>query len=296
MSTEFFCVSAADVSSLRAGGSLYRACFPKSVKDLTEVFEKYGDDVVFVGGLTNTLVCDDGVEEIALFSDRLRGIEVSGESLSVAAGEKLSKVARIAAVHGLAGLEALSNIPGTVGGAVRGNAGAYGREISDVLTGVEVFRFDTGKTEYLAREEIAFSYRYSNLSDREYVLRAYFDLKRDDPGAISARCAEYKRKRLLCQPKEPSLGSVFKRYNGSSMGWFIERCGLKGVRKGAFSFSVRHAGFIVLDPSDTRGQSIPQAEDYLYLVRLAEKRVQEEFGFLPQREVKIIGDKRQKGD
>ena len=296
MRTDLICVSAATISSLRAGGPFYRACYPKDLSDIKEVFERYGDDVVFVGGLTNTLVCDDGVEEVALFSDRLRGIEVEGEVLSAAAGEKLAKVARVAAGRGLSGLEGLSNVPGTVGGAVRGNAGAYGTEVSDVLSGVDVFRFDTGEPEYLSREEIAFSYRYSNLSDREFVLRAYFSLKRDDPASIAARCDEYKRKRLLCQPKEPSLGSVFKRHNDLSLGWFIERCGLKGVRKGAFSFSEKHVGFIVLDPLVVARGQVATAEDYLSLVHLAEKRVYEEFGFLPQREVRVIGDKRQKGD
>ncbi|MBR1747848.1 MAG: UDP-N-acetylmuramate dehydrogenase [Clostridia bacterium] len=291
MSIEQIAVSAASVSSLRCGGEIRRACFPRGVKDLREVYESCGDEVIFLGGLTNTLVTDEGVDEVALFSDRLKGLSVEGETLVAGAGEKLVKVVRYAAKCGLSGLEGLANVPGSIGGAVRGNAGAYGAEISDFLSGVDVFRFDVGQPEYLSREEIAFSYRYSNLNAREYVVRAYFSLKRDSVTEIAERMKNFGKKRSASQPKEPSLGSVFKRHEGTSMGWYIERCGLKGEKKGAFSFSVRHAGFIVNDALCDGAEA--RAEDYLYLVRLAEKRIYEEFGIRPKREVNVIGDKRQ---
>lgn len=292
MSVELFPVSAAKISSLRCGGEIRRACYPKTEEEVTEIYERFGDEVLFLGGLTNTLVCEEGMDEIALFTDRLKGISTEGEVLCASAGERIAKVASYAAKRGLTGLESLSGIPGTVGGAVKGNAGAYGTELSDLLVGVDVFRFDTGRTEYLTREEIAFSYRYSNLSAREFVLRCYLSLRRDNVRDIVDRTEEYRRKRLLSQPKEPSLGSVFKRYSGSSMGWYIERCGLKGASIGAFCFSNRHAGFIVNRFSDPASNPA----DYLSLVALAEKRVYEEFGIKPVREVKIIGDKRQTGE
>ena len=288
MSKELFRVSAATVSSLKAGGELRRACFPKDERDLTEIYERFGDDVLFFGGLTNTLVPDQGLDEVALFSDEIKGVFFEGEKVVACAGERLSKVARLAEKRGLSGLEPLSHIPGTVGGAVFGNAGAYGWEISDVITGVDVFRFDTGKTEYLDREEIAFSYRYSNLSGREFVVRSYFSLRRDDATAIKRRTEEYKKRRSSTQPKEPSLGSVFCRHDDTSMGWYLERCGLKGVGRGAFRFSPRHAGFIVNTFPQTDACGTARAADYLSLVRLAEKRVYEEFGFIPKREVKIF--------
>lgn len=282
MSIDLVTVKADRISSLRCGAEIKRAFFPKNYADLNEIWQQVGDDVTFFGGLTNTLVCGD-VSECAVFSDGLKGVEKRGDIIVAGAGERLSKVASFAKNADLAGLEKLSGIPGTTGGAVRGNAGCYGVETADILCGVEVFRFDTGSVEYYDREEIFFSYRHAGFCGREMIVKAFFSLVDGDKNEIDKVARSLRRERRLSQPALPSLGSVFKRCDGVAAGYYIERAGLKGTRYGGMRISDVHANFIV-----NTGDGTPS--DYLYLVKTAEKKVYETFGVRLQREVKIIGE------
>lgn len=280
----FISVPASQISSLRCGGLLEKVFAPSSIREAEEFFsENPCDNCTVIGGLTNTLVLSGGLKNFAVISDGLTGVTVEGDTIKASSGEKLANIARLARCYGLKGMENLCGIPGTVGGAVAGNAGSFGTEISDVLLGAEILKTDTGEREFLSREEIAFGYRYSNLRiGKDLLLKAHFRLYPAPVGRIAARMEEVKRLRAEKQPPFPSLGSVFKKCGETSAGWYIEKVGLKGFRYGGMEFSERHANFIV-----NRGGT---PEDYLYLVRLAEKKVYETFGIKLVREVKIIGE------
>lgn len=286
MEIEFFSASAAQLSTLRCGGLLKRVFAPTSIRDLQRVFTPDNEEAtVIAGDFSNTLVLSGGVDEVTVISDNLRGVTVEGDVIKAAAGEKLSHVARLARDYGLSGMEALCGIPGTVGGAARGNAGCFGSAVSDIFEGAEIFKLDTAETEYLTREEIAFNYRYSNLREgKDFITKVYFRLYPSPIVNIAAKMDEVKKQRAERQPAYPSLGSVFKNVKNESAGAFIERAGLRGYRYGGMEISERHANFIV-----NRGGT---PEEYLYLVKLAEKKVFESFGVKLSREVKIIGERR----
>ena len=284
MRAESLSVPAAQISSLKCGGVLKKAFIPSFISDLEgceEIFD--GETGHILGGITNTLVLSSGVDEPVVLTENLRGFTVNNDEIAAYAGERVSFLATLAKSYGLSGLESLCNIPGTIGGAVMGNAGCFGAEISDLICGVDVLKLDTGETEYLSKDEIAFGYRYSNLRvGRDFIYKVHLRLFPSSPDRIVAKMEDVRKKRLESQPKLPSLGSVFKKCGDKSAGWYIEKAGLKGYRYGGMEFSELHANFIV-----NKGGS---AEDYLFLVRLAEKKVYETFGIELSREVKIIGE------
>lgn len=286
MESVYLSVPASQHSSLRCGGVLEKVFAPLSMRELASFYE--GNDcssITIVGALTNTLVLSGGVSDAVIMTDNLRGVSVEGDIIKAAAGEKLAHVARVAKEYGLSGMENLSGIPGSVGGAVYGNAGSFGSVISDIFYGAEIFRLDTGETEFLSREEVAFGYRYSNLKEgQDLITKVYFRLFPSHISGIAAKMDEVRKKRQEMQTSRPSLGSVFKKVGEESAGWYIEKAGLKGYRYGGMEFSERHANFIV------NRNGTP--EDYLYLVGLAERKVYETFGVRLKREVKIIGEPR----
>lgn len=277
-------VSAAQISSLRCGGTLERVFVPSGEKSLDSLYNGYGGEKFTVlGGLTDTLVLSGGVKEPVILTEELRGLTVEGDLVKASAGERLSHIASVVRGYGLSGMESLSGIPGTIGGAVMGNAGCFGAEISDILSAVDIFRLDTGEREFLTRDEIAFNYRYSNLrASKDLITRVYLRLYQAPITRITAKMEAVRQKRTEQQPHYPSLGCVFKRCKDKSAGFYIEKAGLKGYRYGGMEISDRHANFIV-----NRGGT---PEDYLYLVNICEKKVYETFGIKLEREVKIIGE------
>ena len=208
-----------------------------------------------------------------------------GDCLTAGAGALLSAVAKKAMEAGLAGLEFASGIPGSVGGAVFMNAGAYGGEMRDVLECVEVISLDGAKTYTLTKDELKFGYRYSILqSTGDVAISAVFRLERGDPAAIGQKMKELADKRNAKQPvTQPSAGSFFKRPEGHYAGRLIEDAGLKGVRVGGARVSPLHAGFIVNENGAT-------ATDIIDLARLVQNTVQDKFGVLLEPEARIIGD------
>lgn len=283
MITEFITVDSAQISSLRCGGPLKRLIAPCNIRELSDFCkERSTEDYVIIGGLTNTLVLSGGVSEIVVTSDNMRGITVEGTVIKAFGGEKLSNVVKTARLYGLSGLEQLYGIPGTVGGALKGNAGCFGTEIFEHVIGVDVVDLYTGATEFVPSEEIAFGYRYCNLRKHEYIVRVWFDLFSGSYERIDGEMKRVSALRAERQPKKPSLGSVFKKYGNVSAGWYIEQCGLKGYRYGGMEISDVHANFIV----NCGGT----AEEYLYLMKLAQKKVYENFGIRLIPEVKVIGE------
>lgn len=285
MKTRFIAAESSLISSLRCGGRLERLFAPYVLSDVLRLKEDYPDEKIrIIGGLTNTLVLSHGVKDIVITSENMRGLTVEGSVIKAFAGEKLSNVAKTARTYGLSGMERLSGIPGTVGGAVMGNAGSFGESISDLFIGAETVDLDKGKTEFIPAEEIAFGYRYCNLrKHKDFIYRAWFGLTKGRYETIAALTEKAREDRLSTQPKYPSLGCVFKKYGNESAGWYIEQAGLKGYRYGGMEISDVHANFIV-----NRGGGTP--EEYLYLVKLAERKVYETFGIKLIREIKVLGE------
>lgn len=285
MKTDLTRLDVSKISSLGAGGILKNTYFVKEKADLGRFFEEYGGEkVLVIGGLTDTLVLSGGIETKVLYTGLFKGIGVKGEVMSCLAGERLCAVSSEAEKNGLSGLENLSGIPGTIGGAVFGNAGSFGSEIADSVCEVEVFRTDDGNTEILDNAKLGFAYRRSLLRpNKDLVVEVTLNLKAEQREEIRKNIFSVSAKRAAKQPKKPSLGSVFKRVNDVSAGFYIEKAGLKGFAFGGMAFSDVHANFIV-----NKGGGTP--EEYLYLMTLAERKVFETFGIKLVREVKVLGE------
>jgi UDP-N-acetylmuramate dehydrogenase len=255
-----------------------------SVEELVEAIEwADGEGVkVFVMGAGSNVIFDDaGFRGLVV---RFRGgdLKVEGEKIVVDAGVLMPKLVRAAAEAGLAGLEAWSGLPGTVGGAVYGNAGSFGVEVKDVLEKAEVFVPGEGVKEF-GVEDFEFDYRSSKLKrgENSVVLRAVFKLKTGDAEEIKANMKEITGKRVGKQPPGASCGSFFKNPVDHPAGWLLDQCGLKGRRVGGAMISEDHANFFLNKES-------AKASDILELARLAKEAVKEKFGIELEEEVVYV--------
>ncbi len=274
-------------TTLRVGGPADCLAEPDSEDEpgmLLRLAERFRVPVTVIGNGSNLLVRDGGVRGLVIrFGRSFSACGVSGETIAAQSGILLSDLARHAADAGLAGLEFASGIPGSLGGAVVMNAGAYGGEIAQVIESAEVL--GGGRISTLDRDALALSYRHSRLQDTgELALSARFRLTRDDPEAIRARMAELKIRRLEKQPLNlPSAGSFFKRPAGAYAAQLIDEAGLKGCRVGGAMVSEKHAGFLVNAGGAT-------AADFLALMRRVQETVYKNSGFRLDPEVRIIGE------
>ena len=238
-------------TSFRIGGPAEVMAFPKSTAELSAVLNasKILDcNYRILGAGTNVLAPDAGLKGLVIcLKDCLDGMECyEGGKIRVAAGVTMTRAAVFAATHGLAGLEFSHGIPGTVGGGVYMNAGAYGGEICQVCTSVDVMRED-GSVETLSAEEMHFSYRHSRLEDEfGIVISAVFQLIPAPEAQIRERMHDLASRRKASQPLEwPSAGSAFKRPVGGYAAALIDQAGLKGFSVGNAAVSEKHAGFVV---------------------------------------------------
>ena len=248
---------------------------------------------LLLGSGTNILISDRGIRGLVI-QNRARDLrfKVRGEEavLWAEAGAFLRDLARESVRRGLAGLEWAVGVPGTVGGAVVGNAGAYGGYVSDTLTQVAILRTNGGVQE-LRAEELGFGYRTSRfkVTNRErkaampVVLAAQFKLQPESVKVLRERVAEYTRQREARQPSEPSAGSVFQRTAQYPAGFLIEQAGLKGKRIGDAQISPKHANFIV-----NLGQA--RASDVKALMDVARNAVLKQFGIQLELEQELVGE------
>ena len=238
-------------TSFRIVGPAAVMAFPQNEEELSKVLKVSGKlDIkpVILGAGTNVLAPDEGLPGlIVCLKDCMNGMELlEGGGIRVMSGVTMTRAAVFAANHGLTGMEFAHGIPGTVGGGVYMNAGAYGGEISQICRSVAVMDRN-GKTRQLSREEMDFGYRHSILEESgEIVVSAVFGLAQDSPEAVKARMRQLQAKRSASQPLDlPSAGSAFKRPVGGYAAALIDQAGLKGYRVGNAAISGKHAGFAV---------------------------------------------------
>ena len=278
-----------EMTSMRVGGPVSRFYEPYDETEFVECVRKLhkaGELYFVLGNGTNVIARDGGYPGAVISTQRaLGGIEIrEGRRIVCGAGESLTRVCRYSAEQGLSGLEELSGIPGTVGGAVYMNAGAYGREIAAILVSVRAYEIVTENIIMLTNKECCFSYRASIFKEKPMIiLAAEFELAAGERKEIEVKMAEYTKMRNEKQPVElPSAGSFFKRPEGDYAGRLIEAAGMKGARVGGAQVSEKHAGFIVNTGSATAADVLRLAED-------VKAKVFEEFGITLEEEPVIIG-------
>lgn len=278
-------------ASLKLGGKVDALVMTENEDQLGEIVQRLrAKNIPFlpVGNLTNILVRDGGYHGVLLWMRELdQAICEPRENgqyfIDAQAGAALAKIVALAAGEGLTGLEFCAGIPGSVGGAVWMNAGAYGTELKDVVSTVSVMD-GQGKKKVLQRGEIAFAYRKSNLPTDVIICGARFVLQKGNGAQIKERMAAIMKWRQEKHPLQyPNAGSVFKNLPGMPAGRLIEELGLKGVRRGDVQVSKKHANFIV-----NKGQG--NASDMITLITFIQEMVEKEKGVKLETEIVIIGE------
>ena len=274
-------------TTFRVGGPAEYFVTPEieQVPKVVELCRQYELPLTVIGNGSNLLISDDGLRGVVLeIGKAASGIRIlDGEDLAVQAGTLLSETANFAARHGLAGMEFAAGIPGSLGGAVVMNAGAYGGEMKDILSAVRVLT-TTGEIRVRPADELDLSYRHSRmLEEQEIVLEARLNLTQGSEFVIRAQMEELRKRRVEKQPLEyPSAGSTFKRPEGYFAGKLIEEAGLRGYRIGDAQVSEKHCGFVI-----NRGSA--SAAQILELMQHVQARVKENSGVDLEPEVRLLG-------
>ncbi|GEN31753.1 UDP-N-acetylmuramate dehydrogenase [Cerasibacillus quisquiliarum] len=276
-----------DHTYTRLGGKADFFVTPETYEQVQQVVKLANKEQVpftLLGNGSNLIVKDGGIRGIVMNLHQLNQIHTDGTTLVAGSGARIIDVSRKALEAELTGLEFACGIPGSVGGALYMNAGAYGGEIKDVLAHTLVVTKE-GERLHLTADELDLSYRTSNIPEKGYiVLEATFQLQKGDYHTIRDVMDDLTFKRESKQPLEyPSCGSVFKRPPGYFAGKLIQDSGLQGTRVGGAEVSTKHAGFIVNKNNAT-------AQEYIDLIHHVQKTVKEKFGVQLEREVRIIGE------
>lgn len=256
----------------------------KEAEDLIRLLSMNGIPYFVIGNGSNLLVSDEGYRGVIIeIGKEYSSISIEDNVIIAEAGALLVKVANEAYKAGLAGMEFASGIPGTIGGGVFMNAGAYGGELKDIVQSVTVLNTETGEIFEKKCEEMKFSYRYSIAKEEPLIiLKAVLKLKKGEKELIKARMDELKEQRVSKQPLEyPSAGSTFKRPEGYFAGKLIQDCGLKGYTVGGAQVSEKHSGFVINTGNAT-------ANDVFSLISDVQAKVNEKFGVHLETEVCIL--------
>jgi len=274
------------LTTYRVGGNATALVTLETAADadaLVDVLRSHPVPVLAIGRGSNLLISDDGFAGIVvMLGQGFAGIEVDGGVVRAGAAAKLPVVARTTVQSGLAGFEWAVGVPGSVGGAVRMNAGGHGAEICDALVDAEVVDLVDGVRSTRTNAELAFSYRHSALEATDLVLGARLQLNAGDPVTGKAEMLEIVQWRRDNQPGGQNAGSVFTNPENDSAGRLIDEAGLKGLRIGSAEVSSKHANFIQADPGG-------RAADVLALMHEIERRVEDSHGVKLHAETHIVG-------
>ena len=277
--------NASEFTTFRIGGPC-TAVYPGSERELINTVNEcisLGIRYTVLGCGSNVLFSDSGYDGAVILTQSLNSVRVEGKTVYACCGAPLQTVCRAAYNAGLSGAEFAYGIPGSVGGAVFMNAGAYGGEMKDIVRSVTAFSPDIGKIVVLSAEECDFGYRHSIFEDNGYIiLSAVMELTPDDKDVIKAKMDDLIDRRKSKQPLNyPSAGSTFKRYPGRYTGQMIEEAGLKGYTVGGAAVSEKHAGFVINKGGAT-------ADDVLKLVDHIKKVIKEREGIEIECEIRVI--------
>lgn len=270
-------------TSFKTGGNAVLGVFPSDIDALCRVINIIGDTKhCVIGNGSNVIFPDEGYNGIVVFTGGMKKAEVKDDVIEVQCGAGLTSLASLACKNSLGGLEFAYGIPGTVGGAVFMNAGAYEGDISQVLESSMYLDTD-GNIGAMSAEEHNFSYRHSVYCDCDkIILSCRLALKKADPEAIKAKMDENMAKRIDKQPLDyPNAGSIFKRPPNAFAGKLVSDCGLKGYTIGGARVSEKHAGFIINGGGATSG-------DILSLIEYVKNEVVKQFGIELECEVRYI--------
>lgn len=272
----------------KTGGEAQYLAFPKSLTELKDILQVVNDEKIpltVIGNASNLIIRDGGIGGLVVILTAMKEIHVEPNIVTAQAGARIIDTAFTAANHGLSGMEFAAGIPGSVGGAVFMNAGAYGGETQDVIDQVTVLTRQ-GELKTYQHAEMEFGYRHSKVQETgDIVVEAKFKLTPGDRLTILDRMHYLNALRRYKQPLEyPSCGSVFKRPKGHFVGPMIIKAGLQGKQIGGAQDSMKHAGFIVNKGGAT-------ATDYLNLIHYIQKVIKEKYDIDLHTEVRIIGNK-----
>ena len=281
-------------TSFRIGGLAELYIVARDTEELCRwmgIIRQHEAPYFLLGNGTNILVSDEGIRGLVIKNEcqEMRLGEDDGTIVYAEAGASLARLAAQASQAGLSGLEWAIGVPGTVGGAIVTNAGAFGSSIADVLLEVSVLDCD-GVVRTLQDDDLGFGYRSSRFlgqKPREVILSTRLSLNKGEKKLIETCLNRYIERRRATQPSELSAGSVFRNPIGGAAGWFIEQAGLKELSVGDAQVSEKHANFII-----NRGQA--RAQDVLDLIERVREEVQRRFGVRLELEIELVGDKCQR--
>ena len=274
------------ISKIGIGSTVSYAVWPKNEMELVDLIRFLFQNEInykIVGALSNILPKDEHHRCVLIVTTKLNGYKISDSKITAQCGAYFSKLILYAANYNLGGLESLVGIPGTVGGMVVMNAGAYGSEISDFTQCVTVFSPEDDVIRNLPCEELCFSYRKSKLKGSNFVLlNADFNFFRKEKNKIKSDLNKIIFKRKCTQPTDKkSLGSVFKRKDGIQISKLIDELGFKGFKVGGASISEKHAGFIINSGGAT-------AQDVKIIIKTVKEKIFETYGILAEEEIEIL--------
>ncbi len=275
-------------SFTKTGGNAEILVKISNEKDLQNVISYSNEnniELTILGNGSNVLISDNGIQGIVALTSDMNDIELlEDDVISCYAGLTLKELTNFCIENSLTNLEFSCGIPGSVGGAIFMNAGAYGGEMKEVVQKVEVFT-KNGEKKIYTNEQMEFSYRHSAIQEtKEIISRVYFQMKKGNKEEIVSKVEELNKMRSDKQPLEyPSCGSVFKRPVGHFAGQLISEAGLKGYRIGGVEVSEKHAGFMINVADGT-------AKDYEDLIESVIEKVKEHSGVTLEREVRILGE------
>lgn len=274
-------------TSIKVGGPADSLFFPKDVDELRKLVRyarRRSIPFFIIGKGTNLVVRDKGVRGwVISLTQGMKKIQLNGEVVEAEAGLPLQRLVQFTIQKGLAGLEPFFGIPGTVGGGLAMNAGAWGAELKDVLHSITLMKED-GEVVERSRPRLKFSYRRLDVPSSWIILKGRFQMKKGKREEILERVKSYSEMRKKTQPLDyPSAGSIFKNPKEGPAGKWIEEAGLKGFRMGQAMISDRHANFII-----NLGKAT--AEEVIDLMELVERKIYEKKGISLEREVEVVGE------
>ncbi len=279
--------SLSDFTFNQTGGKAEYLAFPKSSKEFGELIKIANNKKILIhvfGQLTNLLISDFGIKGLIIITEKMNHISRNNNYIVADTGIAMLSVSEFALENHLSGLEWAAGLPGSVGGAVYMNAGAYGGNTSETLQEIIAFN-NSGNKIYLKKKDLSFSYRNSTIKKNNYyIVQAKFKLKREGYKKIRSLMDNFNLRRICKQPLNlPSNGSVFKRPPGLYAGKLISNAGLQGICIGGAQLSTKHANFIV-------NINKAKSDDYLKIISLVKNTIKNDFGINMHLEIEIIGE------